>query len=46
MTSTDMSTRGVEDADVYEGHVNGDVFCNFVERCLVPILQALIKGLL
>ena len=34
-----MSTRGVEDADVYEGHVNGDVFCDFVERCLVPILQ-------
>ena len=35
-----MSTRGVEDVDTYEGSINGDNFCEFVElRCLVPILQ-------
>ena len=34
-----MSTRGVEDVDTYEGNINGDIFCDFIERCLVPILQ-------
>ena len=34
-----MSARGVEDVDTYEGSIDGDKFCNFVERCLVPILQ-------
>ena len=34
-----MSTRGLEDVDTYEGNINGDIFCDFVERCLVPILQ-------
>ncbi len=33
-----ISTRGVE--DVYlAGGVNGDTFCNFVEKCLLPVLQ-------
>ena len=34
-----MSTRGIEDIDTYEGNINGDIFCDFVQRCLVPILQ-------
>ena len=25
--------------DTYEGSINGDTFCDFVQRCLVPILQ-------
>ena len=33
-----MSERGMEDVDIYEGTVNGDIFCEFVTRCLVPIL--------
>jgi len=33
-----MSTRGL-DVDTYEGNVNGDIFCDFIEWCLVPILQ-------
>ena len=34
-----MSVRGIEDVDTYEGNINGDKFCDFVQRCLVPILQ-------
>ena len=34
-----MSTRGVEDVDTYEGSINGDKFHDFVQRCLVPIMQ-------
>ena len=34
-----MSMRGLEDFDIYEGNINGDIFCDFIERCLVPILQ-------
>ena len=34
-----MSARRVEDIDTYEGSINGDTFCDFIERCLVPILQ-------
>ena len=31
-----MSVRGIEDV---EGSINGDTFCDFLQRCLVPILQ-------
>ena len=24
---------------MYEGSINGDIFCDFIERCLIPILQ-------
>ena len=34
-----MSVRGIEDVDTYEGSINGDRFCDFVQRYLVPILQ-------
>ena len=34
-----MSQRGMEDFDIYEGTINGETFHDFVERCLVPILQ-------
>ena len=34
-----MSVRGIEDVDTYEGNINGDKLCHFVQRCLVPILQ-------
>ncbi len=34
-----MSQRGLEDIDVYEGTINGNIFCDFIRRCLVPILQ-------
>ena len=34
-----MSHRGLEDFDTYEGSVNGDTFCDFIERCVIPILQ-------
>ena len=33
-----MSARGVEYVDTYEGSINGDKFCDFVDRCLVLIL--------
>ena len=29
----------IEDVDTYEGSIKGDTFCDFVQRCLVPILQ-------
>ena len=34
-----MSTRGIEDFDTYNGAINGDTFCDFIDRCLVPVLQ-------
>ena len=34
-----MSQRGMEDVDTYEGTIDGDTFCDFIDRCLVPILQ-------
>ena len=34
-----MSARGVEDVNMYEGSINGDIFCDLIERCLIPILQ-------
>ena len=40
-----MSFRDVEDVDTYEGNVNGDKSCNFVNRCLVPILMVQIIDL-
>lgn len=29
----------MEDVDTYEGNVNGEIFCDFVKRCLVPLLN-------
>ena len=34
-----MSTRGIEDAYLGEGNVNGDIFLNFIQRCLLNIIQ-------
>ena len=34
-----MSTKGIEDVDIYEGCINGEIFTNFIARSLVPILQ-------
>ena len=34
-----MSTRGVEDVYQVEGNVNGDIFLNFVQRCLLNVIQ-------
>ena len=34
-----MSTRGIEDVLVTDKSVNGDLFLQFVEQCLVPVLQ-------
>ena len=34
-----VTTRGIEDVFVTEGTVNGDIFLQFVEQCLVPVLQ-------
>jgi len=35
-----ISTRGVEDVYLAEGGVNGDTFCDFVGKCLLPALMA------
>ena len=34
-----LSTRGIEDIEITEGTVNGDLFVHFVEHTLLPILQ-------
>ena len=34
-----MSTRGIEDVDIYEGNINGAIFTTFIARSLVPLLQ-------
>ena len=34
-----MTTRGIEDVNIYEQNINGAIFSNFVSRCLVLILQ-------
>ena len=34
-----MSSRGMEDFDTCDEAIAGDIFGNFIERCLVPILQ-------
>jgi len=30
---------GIEDVDIYEGNINGEIFTNFIARSLVPLLQ-------
>ena len=34
-----ISTRGVEDVYLAEGGVNGDTFCDFIKKCLLPVLM-------
>ena len=34
-----MSTRGIEDVDIYEGNINGEIFNSFIVQSLVPLLQ-------
>ena len=34
-----MLTKGIEDVDIYEGCINGEIFTNFIARSLAPILQ-------
>ena len=34
-----MSTRGMEDVDIHEGNINGEIFSGFAARSLVPLLQ-------
>ena len=34
-----MTTRGIEDTYLIEGNVNGDIFRQFVQRCLLNIIQ-------
>ena len=34
-----MSVNGVEDIYIHEGNVNGEVFVDFVRKCLLPILM-------
>ena len=33
-----LTYRGIEDVYIAEGNVNADIFLNFVQRCLLPIL--------
>ena len=34
-----ISTQGIHDAYIAEGNINGDRFSNFIEKCLLPLLQ-------
>lgn len=34
-----MTTYGIPDVSVADKSVNGDLFLQFVEQCLVPVLQ-------
>ena len=34
-----MSTNGVEDIYIHEGSVNGEVFLDFIRKCLLPLLM-------
>ena len=34
-----MSTKGIEDVDIYDSCINGEIFTNFIARSLLPILQ-------
>ena len=34
-----MTTRGVEDAYLVDGNVNGKIFLDFVQRCLLDVIQ-------
>ena len=33
-----LTYRGIEDIYIVEGNVNSDIFINFIQRCLLPIL--------
>ena len=33
-----MTTRGIEDFYMVEGSVNGDIFLNFIQRCLLSVM--------
>ena len=33
-----MTTTGIEDFYLIEGSVNGDIFLNFIQRCLLSIM--------
>ena len=33
-----LTTEGVEDVHLVEGSVNGEIFLDFVRRCLIPVL--------
>ena len=34
-----MSTEGVEDIYIYDGNVTGEIFLDFVRKCLLPLLM-------
>ena len=34
-----LTYRGMEDVYIVEGNVNSDIFINFIQRCLLPILH-------
>lgn len=34
-----LTYHGIEDVYIAEGNVNSDIFLNFIQRCLLPILQ-------
>ena len=34
-----MSTDGVEDIYIHEGSVNGEIFLDFIRKCLLPLLM-------
>ena len=34
-----MSSRGIEDVNIYDGCISGEIFTNFIARSLLPILQ-------
>ena len=33
-----LTTRGIEDFYLVEGNINGDIFLNFVQRCLLSVM--------
>ena len=33
-----MSTEGIKDVCIAEGSVHGEIFLDFVKRCLIPVL--------
>ena len=34
-----MTTRGFEDAYLVDGNINGKIFLDFVQRCLLDVIQ-------
>jgi len=36
-----MTTRGIEDVYLLEGNVNGELFLQFVQRCLLNVIKPL-----